>query len=396
MKPSEHIQNAAAVPSPRFPESTPSRAPLRLRVLMTADTVGGVWTYAMELCRGLSMQGVEVLLATMGTAVREHQRAEVAAIERVTLAESSYALEWMESPWKDVAEAGEWLLALEKEFRPDVVHLNGYVHAALSWSAPTVIVGHSCVLSWWKAVKGEDAPDTWEHYRASVMEGIQRANQVVAPTGWMLRELERWYGPLGDPRVISNARTLPASQPGKNEPLILCVGRLWDEAKNARCLATAAQGVAWPVWLAGDARGPNGQQAEFPNVRLLGPQSTSEVWSLYHRASIFALPARYEPFGLSALEAAHAGCALVLGDLPSLREVWGSAAVYVPPQDPDALRVALNQLIEDPVALAHYRAAAQQRARRYSPEIMVTAYLEVYTDLLCSARRSRERVESFS
>ncbi len=32
------------------------------------------------------------------------------------------------------------------------------------------------------------------------------------------------------------------------------------------------------------------------------------------------LPARYEPFGLSVLEAALSGCALVLGDIPSLRE----------------------------------------------------------------------------
>jgi hypothetical protein len=36
------------------------------KVLMTADTVGGVWTYALELAAGLGEHGVEVAIATMG------------------------------------------------------------------------------------------------------------------------------------------------------------------------------------------------------------------------------------------------------------------------------------------------------------------------------------------
>ncbi len=66
------------------------------------------------------------------------------------------------------------------------------------------------------------------------------------------------------------------------------------------------------------------------------------------RASIFALPARYEPFGLLPLEAALSGCALVLGDIPSLREVWGDAAWFVPPDDRDALTAAIGSLIASP------------------------------------------------
>ena len=55
------------------------------------------------------------------------------------------------------------------------------------------------------------------------------------------------------------------------------------------------------------------------------------------RAAIYALPAHYEPFGLSILEAAMSGCALVLGDIPSLREIWGDAAVFVHPDNRDAV-----------------------------------------------------------
>ena len=103
---------------------------------MTADTIGGVWTYALELIRALGTQGIEVGLATMGAALTGTQREEVRSLPEIELFESTYKLEWMEQPWRDVAAAGEWLLELEERFRPDVIHLNGYAHGALAWRAP--------------------------------------------------------------------------------------------------------------------------------------------------------------------------------------------------------------------------------------------------------------------
>ena len=44
---------------------------------------------------------------------------------------------------------------------------------------------------------------------------------------------------------------------------------------------------------------------------------------------IFVSVSRYEPFGLAVLEAAHAGCALVLSDIPTFRELWQGAASFV-------------------------------------------------------------------
>lgn len=122
------------------------------RVLMTTDPIGGVWNFSTDLCRGLAAHGVEVILASMGGPLHPDQRAEVAALENVEIVESTFRLEWMQDPWGDVAKAGTWLEWLEAEFSPDVVHLNGFVHAALPWSAPVVVTGHSDILSWWRAV----------------------------------------------------------------------------------------------------------------------------------------------------------------------------------------------------------------------------------------------------
>lgn len=102
-----------------------------MRVLLTADTVGGVWTYAVELAGELCRRGASVALAAMGGEPSSAQRAGLAALPRLRLFGSKFKLEWMDQPWEDVARAGEWLLEIARDFKPDVVHVNGYAHAAL-------------------------------------------------------------------------------------------------------------------------------------------------------------------------------------------------------------------------------------------------------------------------
>jgi glycosyltransferase involved in cell wall biosynthesis len=349
---------------------------------MTADTVGGVWTYALELARALSPHGVEVVLATMGAPLTPAQWAEARALPHLTIEQSTFQLEWMDEPWADVDAAGDWLLGLEAQVRPDVVHLNGYCHGALPWTRPVLMVGHSCVLSWWEAVKHESAPERYTRYRDEVTHGLRSANKVVAPSRAMLEALQRLYGPLEDTAVIYNARRPEEFPPSEaREPFILTAGRLWDEAKNVAALEAVAPRLGWPVKVAGEVRHPNGSQVQSRHVEPLGRLSARELAGWMGRASVYALPARYEPFGLSPVEAALAGCALVLGDIPSLREVWGEAAVFVPPDDADALTEALERLRKDTALRNRLAARARLRAVEYSPARMAADYLSVYADL---------------
>ena len=159
---------------------------------------------------------------------------------------------------------------------------------------------------------------------------------------------------------------------------MLSAGRIWDEAKNVAALDRVAPRLPWPVAVAGE--GPPGAARRLGRV----PQHELQAW--LERASIFALPARYEPFGLAALEAAHAGCALVLGDLESLREVWGDAALFVDPADDEALEHALRLLIDDEPLRAELARRARSRAAAYTPERMAAGYVELYRRLL--ARRA--------
>ncbi|MDB6123168.1 MAG: glycosyl transferase family 1 [Pedosphaera sp.] len=352
------------------------------RILMTADTIGGVWTYTLELIRALAPHGIEVMLATMGTRLNKAQKKEVKLIPNLEIQESNFRLEWMQEPWPDVSLAGEWLLELKARWQPDVVHLNGYAHGSLPWHAPVLVVGHSCVLSWWKAVKHEHAPFDYNRYREAVTQGLRAANLVVAPSQAMLQELKEHYGPLSSSEVIPNGRNPEAFKPSPKKELILTAGRLWDEAKNIKALTMIAPALAWPVYVAGEEKHPDGFGTEHKHVQLLGRLSHDELAPWFAQASIYALPARYEPFGLSALEAGLADCALVLGDIPSLREIWGEAALFVAPDDTEALKAALNKLISDRAMLNEYASRAQSRASEFSPQKMAKRYVSAYAGLI--------------
>jgi glycogen synthase len=352
-------------------------------VLMTADAVGGVWRFAVDLGSALTGRGMRVVVGVMGPAPspddrREADRAGLVLITR------PYRLEWMEDPWNDIERAGQWLLTLERMVKPDVVHLNGYVHASLPWSCPVIVVGHSCVRSWWRAVKRSAAPPELDRYTGAVRAGLTAADVVVTPSAAMSAALESEYGVALAPMVIPNGRAFESEQPdggsGK-EHVVLAAGRVWDEAKNIASLCAIANELPWPVYVAGETRAPDGTHFEMPAGRMLGRLAAAELAAWYGRAAIYALPARYEPFGLSVLEAASAGCALVLGDIDSLREHWDGAAVFVPSDDREALRSAIAGLAADPIARAAAAACAADRARAFTIERTANSYLRIYDRL---------------
>lgn len=351
-----------------------------LRVLMTVDTVGGMWTYACELIAALRPLRVDVTLATMGAPLSASQARTAANLSHLELFESTFALEWAPDPWRDVNAAGDWLLALEQLTRPDVIHINGYAHAALPFTAPVVCVAHACVCSWFRAVRQAEAGGEWKEYRARAQRGLRAAAAIVGPTHATLYDILDALDARVPGRVIPNGRTSVARSVPK-ESFVLSSGRLWDEAKGLATLDACASSVLWPIRVAGPTVGPDGTSVEPTGVELLGQLDPSGIASWMARAAIYARPARYEPFGLSVLEAAQAGCALVLGDIPSLREIWGSSASYASADDPEALAFVLNKLARDPLRRDAMALAAKTRASALTPRRMAIAYRELYDEV---------------
>jgi glycosyltransferase involved in cell wall biosynthesis len=126
------------------------------------------------------------------------------------------------------------------------------------------------------------------------------------------------------------------------------------------------------VLIAGDA-----DPLVFAHAEPLGRLTPAEVASHMARAGIYAFPALYEPFGLSVLEAAASGCALVLGDIPSLRENWEGAALFGLEH--------LPAVIADPTMREEYGRRARERAGQFPIERTAGGYRDLYR-WLCAIR----------
>lgn len=370
-----------------IPEKSCLPQPLRqkpvdrpLTVLMTTDTVGGVLVYVTTLAHALRRYNVTVILAAMGGPLTDGWRARIKSLDNVICFESDYRLEWMNDPWTDVRQAGRWLEDLADRFRPDVVHLNNYAHALLDWPCPLLVVGHSCVYSWYHAVQNKPPSSRWNRYFCTAKSALRRADAVTAPTWAFLQTLTKLYGPFQSIGAVYNGMDRLA-KPCPKEKIVLAAGRLWDEAKNIAVLKEVQPLLTHPICVAGSLQHPDGSTADSRGLRHLGCLSPEQMAEWYARSAVYVLPALYEPFGLSALEAAHAGCALVLGDIPSLRELWAQAAIFVNPRDKRQIARAVSLLMDVPSLRAEYARKAMARASFYSIAKMASRYFSIYGSL---------------
>jgi len=350
-----------------------------IRIMMTTDTVGGVWSYSCALASRLADEGAEVVLVTMGPRPRADQR-EMLHGCGIRLIETDLALEWQDPEGRDIENARRVLAAIEAKMRPDIVHLNSFREATFAWRGPTVVVAHSCVNSWARACRDTawlEQPK-WRRYTEQVAAALNTADAWVCPTRSFHQTMTDIYRPRTAGVGIWNG-IAPGESPGRKQELIFAAGRLWDKAKNIATLATAAPQLEWPIQVAGPIHG-----APPAKVSWLGELSHSEVKACLRHAAIFVSPALYEPFGLTVLEAAASGCALVLSDIPTFRELWSGAAAFFDPADSNALQRILAGLCADGEARARLQRAAFEHSLTYALSRTTSAYLGLYQGLLAA------------
>ena len=360
-------------------------------VLMTADAVGGVWTYALDLGRGLAEAGVRVTLAVPGPAPDGDQRTQAQAAG-VALEPLGGALDWTAAHADEVAASAARLFQLCARLRPDVVHLNSPALAACGpFPAPVLAACHSCVKTWWAAVRGDDPlPDDLAWRAALVERGYGAADALMAPSRAFAQATRGAYDLTSTPHIIPNGRAeLPSPPPSRGsemgttdgQEIILTAGRLWDEGKDVATLDRAVGRASLSAAAAGPLQGPQGQAVTLRHLTTLGRLCDAELQARLARRPVLVSPSLYEPFGLAVLEAAQAGCPLVLCDIATFRELWDGAAVFFPPRDDAALAATLAGLAADATRREQLGAAARARAARYSASAMTEATLQLYAAL---------------
>lgn len=340
---------------------------------MTADAVGGVWTYALDLARGLRAHGWETTLAVNGP-----QPAEAPADLEVIA--TGLELDWLAQSPEAVVEAGDALARLAAAHGADLVQLNSPAYgAAARFEAPVVGVQHSCTATWWRAVRGDEPCPADFGWRFDLARrGLLACDAAVAPTRAFAAAVQAEYALAEPPLAVWNGRAPSAPAPAEEGGYVLAAGRLWDDSKGVAVLDAAAARLSTPVLAAGPLAAPGGEPVRFEHLRATGVLAGAELRARLGGAAVFCSPALYEPFGLAVLEAAQAGRPLVLSDIPTFRELWEGAAVFVPPRDPAALADVLAALLADAPRRAELGAAARERARRYTVEAMVQGMVDVF------------------
>jgi len=201
----------------------------------------------------------------------------------------------------------------------------------------------------------------------SVNYAIRQASQYIDQ--WFVRShyeltyVNQSYGvPLDRISIIPLSPRIPIiDQYPEKEDFCFHLSSLADGRKNVMRLVQAAIKYHFKLVLAGSV---NSDAAFSPikslidthdNISYLGRVSDAELYHLYARAKVFALPSINEGVGMVAVEAASYGCDIVVTEIGGPKEYYGSRAFVVNPYDVDEIGKAV---------------VAAMAEREYQPKLM--------------------------
>ena len=265
--------------------------------------------------------------------------------------------------------------------RPDVLFAPAYT-APLLVRTPVALAVHDVSFAahpeWFRRREGL-------RRRWVTRQSARRARVVLTLSAFSREEIVRHLGvdpgrvrvvPLGLGLDDEDGRPAPASQADR-APVILFVGSLFNR-RHVPALVDAMPIVLAHVpdarlVIVGDNRtwpreDPAARAAELgigARVSIEAFVPDERLRALYREAAVFAFLSEYEGFGLTPLEALASRVPILVLDTPVAREVYGSAAEYVPEVDPAVVAAGLVRLLLDPARRAERLAAARQVLARY-------------------------------
>lgn len=227
--------------------------------------------------------------------------------------------------------------------------------------------------------------------RTVVVGSAATEREVLAAFPWVEPKLERigygvdeWYSPA--PADDDGKATRERFSDGR--PYVLHLGTI-EPRKGVADLVAAWELLRETMAIAPDLvlAGKQGWRTEpilrrihssplADRIHLPGYVDREDARTLLRHAEVFALASEVEGFGLPLAEAVSCGTPAVATDIPALREAGGAAALYCPPNDPQALAAVLAEAL-DPETAARLRERARLRAPNLRWDPVVKAWAEL-------------------
>jgi glycosyltransferase involved in cell wall biosynthesis len=242
----------------------------------------------------------------------------------------------------------------------------------------------------------------WYHVLTPII--ARRAVRVITVSESERAAIARVYPGLGGRLVaIQNgasatpprAAASPTTPPLPADPYVLYVGSLSRRKNFPGVLAAFAlladRRPGLRLVVAGGASGvfAPAEAALAPRIRdrvlYLGQvDDVATLAAAYRGARCFVFPSFYEASPLPPTEAMTFGCPVVAGDIPSLRERCGDAALYCDPRAPADIARAVGRVLDDESLAADLRRKGTARAATLTWETCARRTLAVLAEAACA------------
>ena len=245
---------------------------------------------------------------------------------------------------KKVAKYADHIVTVSENSRKDIISLLGVSEDRVTNTYQAVIFPQKYL----------DRPE-------AVMANFLDARYGLEMNGYLL-----FFGALEPKKNV--ARLIDAFLLSRvNIPLVLIVGRGWDNARETALLTEIKARAS---------------ELTSPMIRSLDYVDRSTLVTLIRGARALVFPSLYEGFGLPVLEAMMLGTPVVTSAKGALEEVTGEAALLVDPYDVDDIARAIAAIVSDPDLRGELSRRGVAQAAKFSPAHYRERVASLYASLL--------------
>ena len=210
--------------------------------------------------------------------------------------------------------------------------------------------------------------------------GVSPEKIFTAPNG-----ISEEYQPVSDPILLETCRrkhNLPGDfilyvglvEPRKNLQLLLkAYANLLGDGKCPALVIVGRLG-----WMYKEVLDLIDSLKISDNVHFTGYIPAQDLPIVYNLAQVFVYPSIYEGFGFPPLEAMACGTPVITTDVSAMSDYVGDAGLLVPPQDEEALSIAIRRILNDQILRQQLSDKGRKKASTFTWKRTAQATLDVY------------------